>query len=1506
MRIRRRTLVYAAIGTVIAAGVVIAVAIGWALKTRSGQQYVRAQIEQRLAKAINGKVYVGRITGDLLSAPHIDSIEIRDADDSVLVATGRVTFKFTLGEAWRGVIALRDVNVEHPFIHIRRLASGKWNYKLAFKRDTSKKEPSGERKPGNPITIDGLTFRDGTFRWTEPWTPNSWLAGAARDSAVRATLARKDLNVKRAGSGFVRARDWTAMHADIPRLRVRHPDSAGVALQIERLDADEFDPPFKIRKARALVAIVNDSVRLDVSSFRLPGSHGSARGVIANKNGLSVAVRVEGDTVSLADVAWLYPTFPTEGGGRMTLDIRRARTSNITEFALTRLDVHTTKSRLRGAMTFGTGERLLRLTNVDVDLAPVDFKLFEQFAGAPLAMPWAGQLRGRVRGPGGPLDHFMIDSTAIDFADANVPGVTNRFSGKGEVDIVRTIETAFHDFAIDIQHFDLRTLQAVNPDFPPLRGAIAGTARLDSIWTDVRFRDLNLRYLVDTNTSRFTGTGRMTLGETAVIYDMDLAGGPLSLDALAETYPNLPARGSYTGPFSVRGSLANLGLTADVTGPAGRVRADLRIDGLAPGFGASGTVEFVDVDPARLLVSAPRADGKVNATFAIGVRGDSLANLDGAARATFTATTFRGVRFGNAYLALAFEDGLMRVDSVRVESHAFALDATGGIGLRADRRDSLRIVARADSLGGLRPWIAPLQIDVPADSLLGDITINARLTGSIDSLNTIATLQANNLVYGATVARALTIDADVADLLDKRVGRVTMTADGVVTAGLRFNSMTADAGLGAGNRARVIARLRAATGPAIDAGADVSWDSTTVRAVIDSLGLSVRENRWELARPATFAVSPGSFTLDTLHLRGNEGAALTFAATLPNSGAASAALQADAFPLSDLGALLQMPIPLSGRAALVAGLTGTRDAPAITFRVTAQETKVGETRIEGVEATGQYANRAMNIDASVRRASQRVLTARATVPMDLTLRSVDTRMLDAPLTGTITADSTDLAVIEAFSPGLTNATGKFDAHLTLGGTWREPRIDGLVSVARGAVTLSRLGVRYDDIQAQLLFFGDSVHINEISARSDGHARIFGHISVADWADPRFDLRFRTDRDFHVMNQRGVADVYLNTGTTNALRLAGRKSRSSLTSDGITVNGSVFVSEAISKRVVDLDDATLARLIDTTTLAGRNLLPAAPPAIVRNMQVEGVRILAGDNLRLRSEEANVKLTGELRMRVAARTLLEDANMRALTLEGTLAATEGTYRLNLGPVQRTFAVQSGQVRFFADPDIEPTIAIQATYDVRLDQREARPDVKINAAITGTLSHLRVAISSQDANISEDDAISYLLVGTPNLSLGGRTSDYTTMITRGLFTSVGAALTNSIGGGFFDEFTVSVAGRNDYSGGARSVGSSVLSGTRVGAGFRVNDRTTARLDAGLCQFGQLASGNSQGLDPVALADAMGGKIDVRVKTGLTLSFGIEPATSALMCAQNIRARGFVPTPRQFGLDLLKFWRF
>src|SRR4029079_7545885 len=101
-----------------------------------------------------------------------------------------------------------------------------------------------------------------------------------------------------------------------------------------------------------------------------------------------------------------------EGHGKMVLEIRKDSTSDHIDYALSKIDVHSTQSRLRGNMTFGVGEEILALTNVDLDLAPVNFKLIEQFNGGPLTLPWAGDLNGHVKARGGPLNRFVVDSTA--------------------------------------------------------------------------------------------------------------------------------------------------------------------------------------------------------------------------------------------------------------------------------------------------------------------------------------------------------------------------------------------------------------------------------------------------------------------------------------------------------------------------------------------------------------------------------------------------------------------------------------------------------------------------------------------------------------------------------------------------------------------------------------------------------------------------------------------------------------------------------------------------------------------------------------------------------------------------------------------------------------------------------------------------------------------------------------------------------------------------------------
>ena len=107
-----------------------------------------------------------------------------------------------------------------------------------------------------------------------------------------------------------------------------------------------------------------------------------------------------------------------------------------------------------------------------------------------------------------------------------------------------------------------------------------------------------------------------------------------------------------------------------------------------------------------------------------------------------------------------------------------------------------------------------------------------------------------------------------------------------------------------------------------------------------------------------------------------------------------------------------------------------------------------------------------------------------------------------------------------------------------------------------------------------------------------------------------------------------------------------------------------------------------------------------------------------------------------------------------------------------------------------------------------------------------------------------------------------------------------------------------------GLRNVGSSNLSGPRFNCAKQVGDKTFVRLDAGLCQVGQLVG--SGGGSALAFANAIGVKLDYLLSPGLTMSAGVEPPTSAVLCSQSVNARGFVPTPQQFGFDLFRAWRF
>src|SRR6266576_3073672 len=609
--------------------VIVILSVVGVTHTGFGQTRVRRMVGTMLEGQVKGKVYIGHMSGGFFNGVTIDSVEIRDDEDSVFVASGPIRIEYDARDLFDRRILLSHLEAQHPVVHLRQHENGDWNWRRIFPASVEKQKRN-ERGFGQYIVIDSSVIRDATVLLTLPWHPSDTLRGAKLDSAIRHELTRPDHEIRRTREGFARTWRWTEAQANLGFARIADPDTVGRLARIRKLSFTENDPPFKFRNVSGTALNLGDSVFVDTDHFDLAGSTGKGHGSIVWGSDLPVRyyVHVVGDSVSLADVAWVYPTLPTTGGGKLELDIRSQRNPKYLDYILTNMDVRTTRSRLLGNMTFETGGNILAVKDVELQATPVNFDLLRTLTGKPFPYDWQGNVTGTVRAPGGPLNHFKVEQSALIFEDAHVPGAVTEARGDGELDILFPAFTAFHGFNVDVATLDLRTLQYLNPLFPKIKGTISGTATLDSSWLDVRFRNADL-YHHDSNQpiSHVTGSGRVTWGEKYLTHDLALQAQPLSFTALQHSYPMLPMRGSYAGPVQVKGTSPNLLVNTTLTGPAGSFAFNGLVDADPEEYGARGKLTSTSLDLRTPLENNQLPHTQLTGQYDLDVKATDLASL---------------------------------------------------------------------------------------------------------------------------------------------------------------------------------------------------------------------------------------------------------------------------------------------------------------------------------------------------------------------------------------------------------------------------------------------------------------------------------------------------------------------------------------------------------------------------------------------------------------------------------------------------------------------------------------------------------------------------------------------------------------------------------------------------------------------------------------------------------------------------------------------------------------
>jgi translocation and assembly module TamB len=510
-----------------------------------------------------------------------------------------------------------------------------------------------------------------------------------------------------------------------------------------------------------------------------------------------------------------------------------------------------------------------------------------------------------------------------------------------------------------------------------------------------------------------------------------------------------------------------------------------------------------------------------------------------------------------------------------------------------------------------------------------------------------------------------------------------------------------------------------------------------------------------------------------------------------------------------------------------------------------------------------YADRKANVRLAATVGARRVLELNGDVPLDLSLREVKDRVLDAPMLLQLKADSLTLSSFESLAPGIDSLTGRVDGTVDVGGTLRRPSGRGTLTVRDGTFDLPKYGFVARHTDGLLELAGDSVLVKRLRmsdspSRTDS-ASIAGVVRLdgTNWTKWSVNLTSTATR-FRVIDDP---------------RLATAEASWELEVTGVLAEPRVTGYVRLPYGVFTIGPQRRARAV-----VNQFARPRAGTPIM-----DGVLITLGRDVRLKSKDANVQLEGDLEL---------FGPLTRPWISGSVSAPRGTYRVDLGLIKRTFRVDSGSVILEGTPDIPPALDIYSSYTVR---RVDLDDVNIGAHVYGTTDRPHLELSSDLGSASsQSEIISYLVFGQSTFAAPEDRGGIMRSASVALVPTFGGILEGMLGTvlPFFSTLQVTSRVGDDPSN-VISNPLDLINNYSLTGGRQIGTDSFLNLSGGFCRANRVSTTSSR---PFWL----GGAVDYRPKRSIGATFSVEPAGPP--CTRT----GSLGDTYQLGLDLSYEWRF
>ncbi|MGB8910383.1 MAG: translocation/assembly module TamB domain-containing protein [Candidatus Cybelea sp.] len=327
--------------------------------------------------------------------------------------------------------------------------------------------------------------------------------------------------------------------------------------------------------------------------------------------------------------------------------------------------------------------------------------------------------------------------------------------------------------------------------------------------------------------------------------------------------------------------------------------------------------------------------------------------------------------------------------------------------------------------------------------------------------------------------------------------------------------------------------------------------------------------------------------------------------------------------------------------------------------------------------------------------------ALASAEFPIHIASSGVRPGDGAMSASLTAQAIELSNFLALLPKGTQLAGHIDGTVVASGTVAVPALHGSLALRNGAFggpLLEKTPVTA--IGAELTFAGTQTTLQSQATAGGGTLALQGQASLADLhriPDSRFSLQGRSENVLFDLPGffRGKLDAALSVARDYAAIPQ--------------ASGDVSISNA--------------RIPPNAFMTQQSGTESRPP--LPNVAFRGLRIAAGNNVRVQSSNVDIGGTGDVAI---------DGTLRAPALRGTFTSTGGTLSF-----YRTFNLEKGEVSFAPSSGVIPDINASATTFV------ANPATAIRLRVTGPANSINLKMESQPPYSQEQ--ILGLLVGAQN---------------------------------------------------------------------------------------------------------------------------------------------------------------